>query len=258
MPSGKRKSSHLDWKRNGTLLVAAFLVLLLGGCGSVSYSLREVPTPQTPQTDRFETLPGRGADVVAALRAEPAPSAPDFAEGKQFAADGRALAARGYMMIGTAHFASGNTAMRSDAVRIGAAAGADQVLLYPPEDTTSPAAGAAADGTPPARWLAAYYVRVKPPFGATFRDLSDSEREQLGVPGGVRIGSVIGGSPASEANLLHGDVILRIDRHAIANKSAFEDLLKRRLGKHVTLTIRRGDNTLERMVRLGMLPSGPS
>ncbi|MGA9422867.1 MAG: PDZ domain-containing protein [Rhodanobacteraceae bacterium] len=193
---------------------------------------------------------------MATLRAGPAPDQPQLIAGKQFAADRRELATGGYMVVGNAHFVPDNPSVRSDAIAVGAAAGADKVLLYPPEGH-APATGKASGDGMPATWLAVYYVRVQPPFGATFRDLSAAEQTQLGVSGGVRVGSVIGGTPASRANLLHDDVIVEIDHQPIAGKAAFQNLLRERLGKRVTLKVRRDDTTLKRIVRLGMLPSAP-
>ncbi|MGB8379220.1 MAG: PDZ domain-containing protein [Rhodanobacteraceae bacterium] len=240
----------------GIPFFAAVVLLLLGGCGNVSYTLKQEPEPERTATNRFEPLPGRGPEVVAALRTGPAPAEPQIANGKQFAADRRGLAARGYMVIGNAHLTPDNASIRSTAIKAGVTAGADKVLLYPPEGDASPNEGAPGDdmsGT----WLAVYYVRVKPPFGATFRDLSAAEQAEIGVSGGVRIGSVIGDTPASRANLLHDDVIVKIDHQPIAGKAMFQNVLKERVGKRVILTIRRNGETLKRIVRLGLLPSMP-
>jgi hypothetical protein len=225
--------------------------LLLAGCATVTPVF---PPPSagesTPEPGHFHALPGRDAARVARLRSAPPPPQPDIESGRQPAADLHRLAALGYLEIGEAHFAADDLSVHADAVAEGAAAGAERVLLYPPEPAPATAATA-----PAATWLALYFVKVKPPFGATFRDLGSGERSRLGVDGGVRIGSVIGGTPASEANLLHDDVLVAIDGQAIPDKAGFETLLRARLGKRVRVAVIRDGERLERIVRLGLLPS---
>jgi S1-C subfamily serine protease len=102
----------------------------------------------------------------------------------------------------------------------------------------------------------AYYVRFKLPFGATFRDLRPEESSEVGSAGGVAIGAVVTDSPASRANLLSGDIVLKCDGTAIVNRTDFQNRLRARAGHPVTLTIVRNGETLQRMVKLGPLTSG--
>ncbi|HET6545716.1 MAG TPA: PDZ domain-containing protein [Rhodanobacteraceae bacterium] len=263
MPSPYRASTTAapPGHRHALRIIVIGSLILLGGCVGGSRAVREEPVPATP-TGRFEPLPGRGPEFVAGLRAGPPPAQPQLVDGKNRTADRDSLAARGYVPIGDAHFDAGNTGVRQDAIAEGVAAGADKVLLYPPEEAPGGNVAAPVSNTPddtvPATWLAVYYVRLKPPFGATFRDLSSAEQQKLHAHGGVRIGSIIGGTPASEANLLSGDVVLELDGQPIANKADFEALLKARLGKRVTLSIRRDGRSMQRMVRLGSLAPLPS
>jgi membrane-associated protease RseP (regulator of RpoE activity) len=121
--------------------------------------------------------------------------------------------------------------------------GADRILIYAP----------GSDGVT----HASYYIRYRLPFGATFRTVSAEEREMLGS-GGVQIGDVVAGTPASEANLLKGDFIVKFDGRAFADRAAFEKLLREHLGARVTLTISRNGAVLQRLVRLGSIarPAG--
>jgi S1-C subfamily serine protease len=79
---------------------------------------------------------------------------------------------------------------------------------------------------------------------------------KLGTGGGVAIGTIVGDSPASRANLLTGDIVLRCDGKAIIDRADFQNRLREKAGHPVTLTIVRNGETLQRMVRLGMIPSG--
>ena len=77
------------------------------------------------------------------------------------------------------------------------------------------------------------------------QDLTPQLAEQLGVDEteGVVVSRVARGSPAAEAGLRRGDVILEVDRKAVPDVGAFDE----RLGatdKGVLMLVRRGDNTL--------------
>ena len=150
------------------------------------------------------------------------------------------------MHIGTAWFAATDAHARDDALRQGQAVGADKVLLYTPAPVADAASGS--------EWIATYYVHFQLPFGATFRDLRAAERSALHTRGGVAIGTVIGNTPASRANLRTGDVVLKLDSEPVTDRSRFTRLLKRNAGRRVTLTLVRNGVTLKREIRLGLVP----
>jgi S1-C subfamily serine protease len=102
--------------------------------------------------------------------------------------------------------------------------------------------------------VAVYYVRLRLPFGANIRDMTADERQTLGVDG-VEIGEIIGGTPASEANLREGDFVLKFNHKPVHDKAAFQSLLQAHLGRRVILTIRRDGASFDRLVRLGTLPA---
>jgi serine protease Do len=82
-------------------------------------------------------------------------------------------------------------------------------------------------------------------FGVRVQDLTPALAEQLGVDEteGVVVTRVAPGSPAGEAGLRRGDVILEVDREAVKNVAQFEE----RLGsadRGALLLVRRGDNTV--------------
>ncbi|MGN6519605.1 MAG: PDZ domain-containing protein [Dokdonella sp.] len=225
--------------------------LALAGCAMApSYAPSGTRPGETPSRSAisYEPVPGRDAQTVAQMRAAPPPqdATIDFArEGEE-----ARLAAQGYVRIGRGRFPIEQIARereadaRAEAQRQAAAGGAERVLLAPPRDGID------------AAWIADYYVRFRLPFGASFRDLRDSERATLGAQGGVAIGAVVNGTPASRANLLTGDVVLALDGKPIADRADFQQQLKRNAGHAVTLTLVRNGETLRRAVRLGAMPEG--
>lgn len=221
--------------------------LVLAGCATGSRSIFE-PAPSPKETGHYEAIEGRGPEVVAELRAAPAPAEPQIIDGTNVAADQKKLSAQGFMQIGTAHFPAGDAGARDDALRQGRAVGADQILVYAPSS-------AATDPAQPGEATYAYYVRFKLPFGATFRDLNAKEKQSMGRAG-VRIGSVVNGTPASKANLLPGDVVVSLDGKSIASRGEFQSMLRANAGRSVTLEIVRNGETIDRMVRLGLVPGG--
>jgi serine protease Do len=83
-------------------------------------------------------------------------------------------------------------------------------------------------------------------YGMRIQNLSSELAEQLGIEEeieGVVVTQVLRGSPASEAGLRRGDVILEVDRKPVSDVGDFEE----RLGdaeRGALLLVRRGDNTL--------------
>ncbi|HEU4612088.1 MAG TPA: PDZ domain-containing protein, partial [Kofleriaceae bacterium] len=159
------------------------------------------------------------------------------------------LAAQGYVRIGRGRFPISRIAReqeseaREEAQRQASTNGAERVLLAAPREDAD------------AAWIADYYVRFRLPFGASFRDLRESERTRLGAQGGVAIGTVVGGTPASRANLLTGDVVLAIDGAAIGGRADFQQRLERSAGRSVVLTLVRNGERLRRTVKLESMPA---
>lgn len=217
-------------------LAATCTLLLLAGCATAPRSITEPAAPGS----RYEVA--REPALVAELRASSAPPTPVLEIGKERDSDRRKLAAKGSVLIGTGYFPGTQADARTAAIEQGQAVGAEHVLLYAP-------AGAAASGD----WVATYHVRFQLPFGATFRDLRGSERKSHGVAGGVVLGSIVNGTPASRANLIAGDIVLKFDGKAIAGRGAFQGLLRSRAGHLVELTLVRNGETIKRVVRLGVI-----
>ncbi|MDE2257647.1 MAG: PDZ domain-containing protein [Xanthomonadaceae bacterium] len=220
-------------------------LLLLGGCAAhvARPPARGTPGPPPPAPPAYEAVQGRSPDVVARLRAAPPPAQPEVADGATPDGDETLLRAQGLVEIGIGHYADDDVAsLRSEVAAQARKAGADKALIYPPPTFGSPA-------------LALFFVRLHLPFGANFRDLTDIERQTLGS-GGVEIGEVVGGTPASEANLRNGDYVLKFNAVPVSDKAQFQSLLQQHMGRRVTLTIRRNGVTMKRLVLLGTLPAG--
>jgi membrane-associated protease RseP (regulator of RpoE activity) len=222
------------------------LLLLLAGCASGPGTVSAPSTPASvppEETGRYETVPGREPALVADLRAAPAPATPEIVDGNNAASDEKRLRPQSLMRIGTSHFAASDANARGKAVRQAERVGADRVIVYAP---------APGDGD----LVVAYYVRFRLPFGATFRDLRAAERTDAAASGGVAIGTVVDGSPASRANLLAGDIVVKCDDAPIVGRSDFQNMLRAKAGHPVTLTIVRNGESLQRVVRLGPLTTG--
>jgi len=236
-----------------TRLTGVVVILgLLGGCGSVATRTEqpvELPAeePQVSVDTHYEATIERGPEYIDALRAEAAPPNPGVIEGKNERGDQRELASKGYVRIGNGRYAQADEDSVRDAIELGQRIGADQVWLYRHyrEDERSGS---------PEQFLAAYYVRFKLLFGATFRNLTATERETLQLDGGVRIGSVVGNTPASQANLISGDYVIGLNGTVVVDRRQFQEMLGAEAGKPVTLRIIRNQQRMDRIVRLGAMP----
>jgi PDZ domain len=221
--------------------------IALGGCAHVAYSPHETvaPTPPAPARGRYEVLSGGDAQAVAELRAAAAPAQPEFTDSHSPEGDEHVLVAKGFVHIGDGYYAGVDADARAWLLQQARDVGADKVLVYELAANT--------DGSTPSLH-AAYFVRFKLPFGATFRDLTAAETDTVGASG-VQIGSVIGGSPAAEANLRIGDFILKFNGEPVRDRAGFQQRLRTHMGKRVTLTISRDGVVSQRLVRLGVLAS---
>ncbi len=240
-PMSARSSRQIPHDRFRLRIVAGLVLALLAGCAQI----RVAPPPGPPggavpesRKPHYEAVAGQDAATIAKLRTSPAPAEPEASQGTTPSGDEKLLIGRGYVRIGNGYDASGGSGAREWALRQGRSVGADKVLLYEPTSESDLVAG--------------YYVHYRLPFGARFRSLTADEQRELGASG-VQIGEVVGGTPASEANLRAGDFVLKFNGKAIADRAEFQQLLSDHMGRRVTLTIKRGSVTMDRLVRLGAL-----
>jgi len=97
---------------------------------------------------------------------------------------------------------------------------------------------------------AAYFVKRKWSFGAMWRDLNDSERQELESNKGVYVRLVVDDSPAFLADVLPGDIILAIDGAPVLNVASISNMVKVRAGQEVKLSLYRRGARLEKTVQL--------
>lgn len=223
--------------------------IALASCATMRTSTRVEPNVEHPPSEPgiYTAVPGQEPQTVSELRAAPPPDQVEVIDGKTQSGDERVLAAKSYVRIGDGDYSGDAQAARawvnSQAKRVGA----DKVYVYSQTESS---------GTAAPSLHAAFYVRYRLPFGATFRELTAAEQQTLGATG-VQLGEIVGGTPASEANLLSGDFVLRFDGKIVKNKVDFQEQLRANMGKRVTLTISRNGQVLNRLVRLGVLPIQP-
>jgi len=227
-----------------TLLRLALLALgafALGACaplGTRPSGPSGVPTVRPGEPGRYQAV--HDAATVAELRAAPPPAQAELSDSQSPSGDERVLGAKGFARIGDGWYRGDAERARRWFAETAHTVGADRVLLYAPEADAAEA-------------HAAFYVQFKLPFGARFRDLHPDERDAVGG-GGVSIVNVIGNSPASQANLIGGDIVVAFDGQPVRDRKHFEALLHQHMGKRVTLTLWRNGATQTRPLRLGILP----
>ena len=82
-------------------------------------------------------------------------------------------------------------------------------------------------------------------FGLRIQDVTREMADQLGLEdtNGVVVTAVAPGSPAEEAGLRRGDVILEVDRYTVKNSAELHEKLEES-DEGTLLLIKRGDATL--------------
>lgn len=214
-----------------------FVLLLactvLAGCAT-STSIRVAQQP-VDTDDRYEAVAGREAEIIDPLRAAAAPAQAEILPGKIAAADQEQLTAQSYVLVGRSWHRRDDAAARDWIAAQAATLGADKVRWY---------AATASTG-----FNAAYFVRLRLVFGASFRDLNAQEKTRFG--NGVRLGEIVGDSPASRANLREADIVVALDGAAVTDRAGFQKLLREHMGKVVELSLSRNGEALKRKVKLG-------
>ena len=101
-------------------------------------------------------------------------------------------------------------------------------------------------------------------LGVYIQDVIPGMERQLGVREGVLVTEVVPDSPAERAGLRSGDVIVAVDGKAVRNANELQrEIMYRRVGERVTLTVVRNRATLSLSVVLaerpqeGQVPGGP-
>lgn len=97
---------------------------------------------------------------------------------------------------------------------------------------------------------AVFFVKRRFGLGAYMRDLNDSERQGLQSNKGAAVRLVVDGTPAFDADILIGDVIIAMDGVGVSSVKAFGDLLLERRGRLVSFSIIRRGQRIEKSVQL--------
>jgi hypothetical protein len=217
-------------------LVPLLLCAVLAGCATTRVSRDpESPGLVADADNRYEAIAGREPAVIDPLRAAPAAAA-EILPGKTLALDQERLTPQAYVLIGSSRHRHDDEGARAWIAEQGQLLGADKIRWYAQADTGG--------------LSAAYFVRVRLVFGATFRDLNAQERKSFPA-GGVRLGDVVGESPASRSNLRPGDIVTALNDAAVKDRANFQSLLREHMGRTVDLKLARGAETVQRKVQLG-------
>lgn len=97
---------------------------------------------------------------------------------------------------------------------------------------------------------AVYFIKQKFGLGAFFRDLNDSERQELQTNRGAVARLIVDGTPAFNADLLVGDVFTAIDGVPISSSQTLSELLRERNGKSVVISLLRRGQKIEKTLQL--------
>jgi S1-C subfamily serine protease len=224
----------------------AILILALTGCATNGFEKYYTPTP--------------GSEVV---RTDPAYEKP-AGELKiyLYSADPKSDNARaneaGYVMIGVSSFYGQQNTMTKEQLREQARrVGASMVIIESKyKDTTSGAVPLVLSGQSSYTATAIPYSYSRNDtvatfwvhrdvshmhFGAFFGPLPDDLRAKLQRNTGLVVRSVISGTPAFNANVLRGDIILKVSGEDVVDVAAFQKQIEQRAGQTITLEILRGD-----------------
>jgi len=101
-------------------------------------------------------------------------------------------------------------------------------------------------------YAALYFIKIRIRLGAIFRNLSDLERQDLQTNKGVVINAIVDGSPAFDADILIGDMVLSVDGQAVTNVTGLQAMLAERAGKQITFGLLRRGQKIEKNIQLGM------
>ncbi len=97
---------------------------------------------------------------------------------------------------------------------------------------------------------AVFFVKQRFGLGIFTRDLSDDERQEFQSNKGATVRLVVDGTPAFDADILVGDVIMAVDGRNISSAKALSELLRESAGRLIALSIVRRGQRIEKSVQL--------
>jgi serine protease Do len=100
-------------------------------------------------------------------------------------------------------------------------------------------------------YSASYWAKTKAPtFGVNVKPLDDALKSELGSNKGVLVRVVIKDSPAYDADILRGDVLLSLAKVEIRDPDHFFSLVERNRGKTVSVLLYRNGQNLSKDVSI--------
>ncbi|WP_158543420.1 PDZ domain-containing protein [Dyella solisilvae] len=99
-------------------------------------------------------------------------------------------------------------------------------------------------------YLAVYFVKTKTRLGAVVLNLAPSLQQELQSNHGVTVVAVMNGSPAFDADILAGDIILTMDGKPVAGVAGYSAMLDANAGRRVDLTLYRHGAVVAKSVQL--------
>lgn len=100
---------------------------------------------------------------------------------------------------------------------------------------------------------AVYFVKMKTRIGFFAEPLDDEMRKRLEKNSGVRVGVVVEGSPAFEADILPDDILISFGAHTVKSVDHYQELLLNFTGESVELLIYRNGRVLTKIVPVNKL-----
>jgi hypothetical protein len=95
---------------------------------------------------------------------------------------------------------------------------------------------------------AVYFVKAKAQVGIFAEALDDETRRRLETNSGVRVGVVAEGSPAFEADVLPGDILILFGGQAVRSVEHYHELLRQFTGNSVELVLNRDGRVLTKVI----------
>lgn len=100
-------------------------------------------------------------------------------------------------------------------------------------------------------YFASFWVKTKPPhLGVHYEDLTDDLRKKIESNKGVYVTVVVKDSPAFHNDILSGDIIRKLNKIEVIDKSQFKYLIDENKGTEVDLEIYRQGETIVKKVQL--------
>lgn len=104
-------------------------------------------------------------------------------------------------------------------------------------------------------YFASYWVKMRPPgFGAYVKDLTQEQRARISGGKGVYVNIVFKNSPAFNADIIKGDIILSIASADIYDAKAFVEAVDQNAGEEVEVALSRDGKEIVKKVKLNPKP----